>query len=48
MWGKNCPVCKQPIAKKQPTETVPCPCVKYVWKGAKDGASPQVLPIPWI
>jgi hypothetical protein len=22
---KNCPVCLQPMAKKHPTETVPCP-----------------------
>jgi hypothetical protein len=33
MWQKNCPVCKNPMAKKLPTETVPCPCGKYVWKG---------------
>ena len=33
MWRKNCPVCRQPLAKKHPAETVPCPCGKYVWKG---------------
>jgi hypothetical protein len=33
MWRKTCPVCRQPMAKKLPTETVHCPCGKYVWKG---------------
>ena len=33
MWQKNCPVCRQLLEKKQPTETVPCPCGKYLWKG---------------
>ncbi len=33
MWRKNCPVCRQPLAKKHPAETVPCSCGKYVWKG---------------
>jgi hypothetical protein len=23
----------EPLAKKHPTETVPCSCGKYVWKG---------------
>jgi len=33
MWRRKCPVCRLPMAKKHPTETVPCPCGKYVWKG---------------
>jgi hypothetical protein len=33
MWRKNCPVCQQPMAKKNSMETVHCPCGKYVWKG---------------
>lgn len=33
MWQKNCPVCQKPLEKKHPTETVSCPCGKYVWKG---------------
>jgi len=33
MWQKNCPVCRKPLEKKHPTETIPCPCGKYVWKG---------------
>src|SRR5258708_2182706 len=33
MWQKKCPVCRQPMEKKLPTETVPCTCGKYVWKG---------------
>jgi len=33
MWQKQCPVCRQPMQKKHPTETVPCTCGKYVWKG---------------
>jgi len=33
MWRKNWPVCKQPMEKKNPTDTVSCPCGKYVWKG---------------
>jgi len=35
MWRKNCPVCKQPMAKKQPTETVPCPCGKHVGRARR-------------
>ena len=31
--GTNCPVCRQPMQKKNPTETIPCSCGKYVWKG---------------
>jgi ribosomal protein L37AE/L43A len=33
IWRKNCPVCRQPMAKKNPTDVVPCSCGKYVWKG---------------
>jgi len=33
MWQKKCPVCRQPMEKKHPTETIACPCGKYVWKG---------------
>jgi hypothetical protein len=33
MWQRNCPVCKKPLEKKHPAETVPCSCGKYVWKG---------------
>lgn len=33
MWQRNCPVCQKPLEKKHPTETVCCPCGKYVWKG---------------
>jgi hypothetical protein len=33
MWRRNCPVCRQPLEKKLPTETVPCSCGKFVWKG---------------
>src|SRR5882762_2643155 len=33
MWRRNCPICRQPMAKKDPTETIPCPCGKYTWKG---------------
>ena len=33
MWQKKCPVCRQLMEKKLPTETVPCTCGKYVWKG---------------
>lgn len=33
MWKINCPVCRKPLEKKNPTDTVPCPCGKYVWKG---------------
>ena len=33
MWRKNCPECKHPMEKKNPTDTVPCTCGKYVWKG---------------
>jgi hypothetical protein len=33
MWQKKCPVCRQQMEKKLPTETVSCPCGKYVWKG---------------
>ena len=33
MWQKNCPVCRKPMEKKNPTDTVPCPCGRYVWKG---------------
>ncbi len=32
-WPVNCPVCWQLMEKKFPTETVPCTCGKYVWKG---------------
>jgi hypothetical protein len=31
MWRRNCPVCRQPLEKKLPTETIPCSCGKYVW-----------------
>jgi len=33
MWQKKCPVCRQLMEKKLPTETVSCTCGKYVWKG---------------
>jgi ferredoxin-thioredoxin reductase catalytic subunit len=33
MWKRNCPVCRQLLEKKQPTETVSCPCGKFLWKG---------------
>ena len=33
MWRRNCPICRQQLEKKHPTETVPCCCGKYVWKG---------------
>jgi hypothetical protein len=33
MWQKECPVCRQQLEKKLPTETIPCPCGKYIWKG---------------
>jgi hypothetical protein len=33
MWRKNCPICRLPMEKARPTETVPCPCGKYIWKG---------------
>jgi len=32
-WQKNCPACRSPLVKKHPTESIPCPCGKYVWKG---------------
>src|SRR5260370_29436538 len=28
MWSKNCPVCRHPMEKKLPTETVACTCGK--------------------
>ena len=30
---KPCPVCKQQLTKRQPTDTVHCPCGKHVWQG---------------
>lgn len=30
---KPCPVCKQQLTKKLPTETVQCACGKHVWQG---------------
>jgi len=33
MWQKNCPVCRHPLEKRLPTDTVACSCGKYVWKG---------------
>lgn len=33
MWRRNCPVCRKQLEKKLPTETVPCTCGKFVWKG---------------
>jgi hypothetical protein len=30
---KPCPVCKQQLTKKAPTDTVQCPCGKHVWQG---------------
>jgi hypothetical protein len=30
---KPCPVCKQQLTKKTPTETLPCACGKHVWQG---------------
>jgi len=33
MWRRNCPICRQPLEKKHPAETVSCPCGKFVWKG---------------
>ena len=29
MSRRNCPVCRRPLEKKHPTETVPCPCGKF-------------------
>jgi hypothetical protein len=31
---KPCPVCKQQLTKKAPTETVQCACGKHVWQGS--------------
>jgi hypothetical protein len=33
MWRRNCPVCRQPLEKKNPADTVPCSCGKFVWRG---------------
>jgi hypothetical protein len=33
IWRKLCPVCHQPMTKEHPTDTVACPCGKYIWKG---------------
>lgn len=30
---KPCPVCKQQLTKKAPTDTVQCACGKHVWEG---------------
>jgi hypothetical protein len=30
---KPCPICKQQLTKRQPTDTVHCTCGKYVWQG---------------
>jgi hypothetical protein len=30
---KPCPVCKQQLTKKVPTDTVQCACGKHVWQG---------------
>jgi len=30
---KPCPICKQQLTKKVPTDTVQCPCGKHVWQG---------------
>ena len=31
---KPCPVCKQQITKRQPTDTVLCTCGKHVWRAS--------------
>jgi len=33
MWQKNRPVCRKPLEKLRPTDTVDYPSGKYVWKG---------------
>ena len=33
MMTKPCPVCKQQLTKKVPTDTVQCACGKHVWQG---------------
>jgi hypothetical protein len=30
---KPCPVCKQQLTKRHPTDTVRCTCGKHVWQG---------------
>ena len=35
MWQKNCPVCRKPLEKKHPAETVHCPCGKYEGNGLR-------------
>jgi len=30
---KPCPICKQQLTKKIPTQTVQCSCGKHVWQG---------------
>jgi hypothetical protein len=30
---KPCPICKQQLTKKVPTDTVQCACGKHVWQG---------------
>jgi len=30
---KPCPVCKQQLTKRRPTDTVLCTCGNHVWQG---------------
>jgi len=30
---KPCPICKQQLTKKVPTDTVQCACGKHIWQG---------------
>jgi hypothetical protein len=33
MMTKPCPVCRQQLTKRRPTDTVHCSCGKHVWQG---------------
>lgn len=30
---KPCPICKQQLTKRRPTDSVQCACGKHVWQG---------------